>query len=288
MALNVDEWLIQNKTYFQPPVCNRMMHNDQLKVFYVGGPNTRLDYHIEEGEELFYMHRGQMVLKVVTNNKLQNVIIKQGEIFLLPARIPHSPQRQENTIGLVIERERTSNEQDCVRYFVENSTAPLYEHWFHCTDLGNQLVPIIKNFFSSEQYKTGKPIAESLNNSPPYQGDALRKLELPIDIEDWLRSNQEEIHSTGWKRLYGTPYETDVIVYGRGQHVGLCEVADAFLWQMRSSASVTTSNAVYSLQRTNDTLLVPRGTRYTINASDSSFTMVVTMDPSNKPRTKSQ
>lgn len=38
------------------------------------------------------------------------------QVFLLPPRIPHSPQRQAGTVGLVIERARKEKEMDCLRY----------------------------------------------------------------------------------------------------------------------------------------------------------------------------
>ena len=100
----------------------------------------------------------------------------EGEVFLLPGRIPHSPQRFDKTVGLVIERERLLTETDglrykkknriffpwngniyfCFRYFVEDgSTNSLFERWFYCDDLGSQLGPVIKEFFASKQYKTG-------------------------------------------------------------------------------------------------------------------------------------
>ena len=31
----------------------------------------------------------------------------------------------------------------------------LFERWFYCDDLGTQLGPVIREFFASEQYKTG-------------------------------------------------------------------------------------------------------------------------------------
>ena len=48
----VSEWIEENKSSFLPPVCNKLMYNDQLKIMFIGGPNVRKDYHMEEGEEV--------------------------------------------------------------------------------------------------------------------------------------------------------------------------------------------------------------------------------------------
>ena len=63
-------------------------------------------------------------------------------------------------VGLVIERERLADERDGLRYYVEgnkefSSNNILFQRWFHCKDLGKELGPIIKEYFASEQYKTG-------------------------------------------------------------------------------------------------------------------------------------
>ena len=55
---NTSKWIKENETSFLPPVCNKLMHNVQLVIMFVGGPNNREDYHIEEGEELFYQIKG--------------------------------------------------------------------------------------------------------------------------------------------------------------------------------------------------------------------------------------
>ena len=66
LLINIPEWIKTHEPSFTPPVCNKLMHGaGQLKIMFIGGPNVRKDYHIEEGEELFYQLRGDMVLKIV-------------------------------------------------------------------------------------------------------------------------------------------------------------------------------------------------------------------------------
>eukprot|EP00795_Rhopilema_esculentum_P003268 gene3268-1597_t len=142
---NMSTWVEDNKSSFKPPVCNQLMYGKgQLKVMFVGGPNSRKDYHIEEGEELFYMLKGDMCLKIKERGQPKDIIIKEGQVFVLPSRIPHSPQRMENTIGLVIERERLEEESDGLRYYCEDGVTVLFEKWFRCSDLVKDLPPIIK------------------------------------------------------------------------------------------------------------------------------------------------
>ena len=52
----------------------------QLKVMFIGGPNVRKDYHMEEGEEIFYQVKGDMVLKIVEMGVHKDVLIKEGEV----------------------------------------------------------------------------------------------------------------------------------------------------------------------------------------------------------------
>lgn len=79
-VVNVDKWIAENEKAFLPPVCNKLMHLSQLNIMFVGGPNSRKDYHIEEGEELFYQVKGDMCLKLVENGKHKDVRIREGEV----------------------------------------------------------------------------------------------------------------------------------------------------------------------------------------------------------------
>jgi len=101
----------------------------------VGGPNTRKDFHWEEGEEFFYQIEGDITLRIHDGEKIVDIPIREGEVFLLPPRVPHSPQRPANTVGLVIERKRRPGELDGFMWFCENCGEKLYEEYFQLTDI---------------------------------------------------------------------------------------------------------------------------------------------------------
>ncbi len=102
-----------------------------------------------------------MVLEVMERGRPRGVRIPEGHVLVLPPRVPHSPQRFAGTVGLVLERERLPGEMDGLRWYVESSAEEraagagrfadrvLFEDWFHCTDLGSQLKPVIEAFRAS-------------------------------------------------------------------------------------------------------------------------------------------
>eukprot|EP01083_Nonionella_stella_P096381 270924_1 len=161
--LNMSRYVEDNKHRLVPPVGNICMMgsgsgNKQFTVMIIGGPNERTDYHLNEGDEFFWQLKGDMVLKVVDGGIFRDIPIKEGECFLLPARVPHSPQRYKDTIGLVIERDRHHwmDELDGMRWYCSDCRRIVYEMFFHCTDLGAQLGPVIKGYYGSETARTCK------------------------------------------------------------------------------------------------------------------------------------
>ncbi|XP_787214.3 3-hydroxyanthranilate 3,4-dioxygenase [Strongylocentrotus purpuratus] len=282
---NIDEWIEENKKFFLPPVCNKMMYSEgQMKAFFVGGPNVRKDYHIEEGEELFYMKKGDMCLKVVEQNKHRDIHIKEGEIFLLPSCIPHSPQRQADTVGLVLERERDLEEKDGLRYYVDGTLERLYEEWFYCEDLGIQLAPVIKRYFASEQHKTGKPIEGTLPEKPPVTLDTERKLNAPFKLQEWIEKNREEIDSKGSKSLFGDKNQFSVVMWGAGTESGGCEEAEVWLWQLEGKSDVGVGDAKVKKYELNEgeCMLIPKGATYMATREKGSLCMVCFQDPRRK------
>ncbi len=154
---SLQNWIQENRHLLKPPVGNKQVYldNEDFIVMVVGGPNGRKDYHYEEGEELFYQVEGDIVLKIINEDGFpEDIAIKEGEMFLLPSRIPHSPQRPANTIGLVIERYRREGERDKLMWFCENCHHKLYEASFEMKDIVNELPPIMNHFMDSESLRT--------------------------------------------------------------------------------------------------------------------------------------
>lgn len=155
--LNLLSWIEENRSQLRPPVANKLVWPDtEFNIMIVGGPNTRKDYHVDPGEEFFYQIEGDMVLKVIEDGKPRDITIREGEIYLLPPLVPHSPQRFADTVGMVVERRRAPHEKDHLRWYCEGCGGILYDASFHCTDLGTQLKPIIERFHGDEALRTCK------------------------------------------------------------------------------------------------------------------------------------
>ncbi|MBA3856409.1 MAG: 3-hydroxyanthranilate 3,4-dioxygenase [Cyanobacteria bacterium PR.3.49] len=151
MPLNFKAWIEDNRSQLKPPVGNKLVWEDrEFIIMVVGGPNSRTDYHVNAGEEFFYQIEGDINLRVIEDGKPRDVPIKEGEIFLLPPNVPHSPRRPANTVGLVIERKRQESEQDGFVWLCENCDEKLYEERFHLTDIVKQFPPIFERFYNSE------------------------------------------------------------------------------------------------------------------------------------------
>jgi 3-hydroxyanthranilate 3,4-dioxygenase len=157
MPLNLLAWIDDNRALLRPPVCNKQMFlGSEFIVQVVGGPNARADYHHDEGPELFYQIEGEMLLKTVQDGKRVDIPIRAGEIFLLPPRVPHSPQRFENTIGLVVERQRRPDELDGFMWFCAACDNKLYEEYLHVSDIVEDLPPIFERFYSDVDARSCK------------------------------------------------------------------------------------------------------------------------------------
>lgn len=158
--INLHKWIEENKEFLRPPVSNKLIYNGpEFMVQVVGGPNARTDFHVEAGPEWFYQITGDMVVRIMdpSDHQIKDISIREGEMFMLPPLVPHSPQRKADTVGLVIERQRRREEpEDILRWYCEKCQQIVYEESFFCTNLGTQLKPVIEAYFADPVKRTCK------------------------------------------------------------------------------------------------------------------------------------
>ena len=149
-------WIDEHRHLLKPPVGNQVIYKDNSDfiVMVVGGPNSRKDYHYNETEEFFYQLEGDITLRIIDEGQAKDIPIKEGEIFLLPPKVPHSPQRPANSVGLVMEIKRNHGEKDGFMWFCESCNHKLYVEIFDLTDIVKQLPPIMEKFYASEELRT--------------------------------------------------------------------------------------------------------------------------------------
>lgn len=153
--INFKKWIDEHRHLLKPPVGNAKVYEDtDFIIMVVGGPNARKDYHFNEGEEFFYQLEGDITVKIIDDGEPKDIHIAEGEIFILPPRTPHSPQRPANTVGLVIERKRTEAELDAFMWFCETCGHKLYEEFLPLTDIVTQLPPIFERYYQNEEHRT--------------------------------------------------------------------------------------------------------------------------------------
>lgn len=154
-AFNFRDWIDQHRELLRPPVGNKLVFEEsEFIIMIVGGPNSRSDYHDDPGEEFFYQLEGDMLLRTMQENGRVDIPIREGEILLLPPRIPHSPQRHADTVGLVIERKRSPQEQDGFLWYCDHCQYPLFAEYLHIDDIVKQLPPVFERFYESLEKRT--------------------------------------------------------------------------------------------------------------------------------------
>jgi 3-hydroxyanthranilate 3,4-dioxygenase len=149
------KWIESHRHLLKPPVGNKQLYPvGDFIIMVVGGPNARSDFHVDPGEEFFYQLQGDMLLRTVQEGRIVDIPIREGEVFLLPANLPHSPQRFPDTVGLVIERRRTAGERDGLQWYCEKCSQKLYEEFFELTNIETQFGPVFQRFYDSRALRT--------------------------------------------------------------------------------------------------------------------------------------
>ena len=154
---NLNKWIAENRDLLKPPVGNKNLYKQagDFIVMIVGGPNARKDYHYNESEEWFFQVEGDINVRIQEDGKAVDIPIKEGEMFLLPAKVPHSPMRSEGSVGLVIEKVRKgTNDMDGLLWFCDNCNHKLHETYFPLDNIEKDFIPRFKAFYASKDLRT--------------------------------------------------------------------------------------------------------------------------------------
>jgi 3-hydroxyanthranilate 3,4-dioxygenase len=154
-------WIADHRHLLKPPVGNKLLFPvGDFILMVVGGPNARSDFHVDPGEEFFYQLEGDMTLRTVQDGRIVDIPIREGQVFLLPALLPHSPQRRPDTVGLVVERRRRQGEQDGLQWYCERCNHKLYEEFFELTDIETQFAAVFQRYYDSLAHRTCRHCGE--------------------------------------------------------------------------------------------------------------------------------
>ncbi len=154
---NFPAWIAEHEHLLKPPVGNKQLFDNKtdMIVMIVGGPNTRVDFHDDPVEEFFYQLRGDMILKIAENGEIYDVPIREGEVFMLPPHVRHSPQRpQEGSVGLVVEGNRHSGMLDGFEWFCFECGGLVHRVEVELKDIVADLPPLYEAFYKSEDART--------------------------------------------------------------------------------------------------------------------------------------
>ena len=154
---NLNQWIATNRELLQPPIANKNLYvnSGDYIVMIVGGPNSRNDYHYNETEELFYQLEGTITIAIQEDHIKKIIELGPGDMFLLPAKTPHSPIRSENSVGLVIERKRENiGLHDGLLWFCEQCNHKLHEVYFELHNIEKDFLPHFNAFYADLHLRT--------------------------------------------------------------------------------------------------------------------------------------
>lgn len=166
---HLKRWVEENKELFNPPYkTNRLIVDHQdFMVMILHGPNVRLDFHIEPGDEFFYQIEGDIELHLKPpNERRRRMKIREGEMFLCPGGLAHSPRRGENTWGLVLERKRRPEENEEFAWFCEQCDTKIHSETVVQGNIAAQVGRIYEAFNAEPQLRTCKSCGYVFPSAP--------------------------------------------------------------------------------------------------------------------------
>jgi len=177
---NLQAWIDTNLPQALGAIGNKEVFKGADFIFQIiKGPNARNDFHIDPWDEIFFQIRGHIFVHVIEAGRERRVRINEGQLFLLPKHVYHSPRRPPGSIGLVIERPRKPDELDGIAWFCPSCARKLHQVDFWCDDIERGLRDVIQAFNVNEALRTCKPCGAVLPDPTTIQPWD------PAKIEEW-------------------------------------------------------------------------------------------------------
>jgi 3-hydroxyanthranilate 3,4-dioxygenase len=155
--LNLANWIDRHRDDLSPPAGAKTIWTDtDFIVTVVGGPNDRADYHENSLEEFFFQLKGDMTLRVIDDGERKDIPIREGEIFLLPPHVLHSPQRRANTVGLIVERARPRGVIDAFEWFCDACHARVHRREVQVAGLEQGVNQVIEEYDANPELRACK------------------------------------------------------------------------------------------------------------------------------------
>eukprot|EP00929_Paragymnodinium_shiwhaense_P076268 TRINITY_DN39187_c0_g2_i1.p1 TRINITY_DN39187_c0_g2~~TRINITY_DN39187_c0_g2_i1.p1 ORF type:complete len:1223 (-),score=222.20 TRINITY_DN39187_c0_g2_i1:488-4111(-) len=277
----LDAWYRENKACFALPAAKKLMHQGQLSVMFAGGADGGIGFHVNRASEFYFQLRGTMYIPTIQHGTRKVVRIDPGHVFLLPSCVPHCSQRPEkDSLGLVIQRERSEDELSSVNFFAnfETCSEMVFQRAFKGDRLKDELVPILEGYHASDGKRTGQ--------ASPTDLDARVKSDGKIDVPDpfnlslWLASHEEELASGKPLNLFeGHPdKEFEILVAGGETSTFPASKLERWIYQIRGHATIELNGHEVSVSP-GSCCVVPKGVPLVMRRADRALTMIVQQDP---------
>ncbi len=155
---NLMKWIEDHREELTPPVSNKQIWREaDMIIMIVGGGNERVDFHDDPREEFFFQIRGDMNLVIWPDHGSEphDMPIREGEVYLLPPHLRHSPQRPDpDSIGLVVEYARDIGELDGFEWACPNCSNLVHRVELQVQAIDRDLPPLFAAFEADEAART--------------------------------------------------------------------------------------------------------------------------------------
>jgi 3-hydroxyanthranilate 3,4-dioxygenase len=154
VAFSLMGWIAENREGFRKPVGNKVIWRDSEFIAFVSGANSRNDFHINPGDEIFLQVKGDIRVDLQIDGERVINPVREGEVLLIPAGVPHAPRRPAGTWGFIVERQRKPGELDGFAWHCETCNEKLHSTEFQLEDIEAQFAQMLRDFDADEAKRT--------------------------------------------------------------------------------------------------------------------------------------